>query len=57
MDSLELQTCEYNYCLLGIRVYLLITVSFPVFPFDPPGNIRKPFVFRGIQREHWEEKG
>ena len=38
-----------------------------MFPFDPPGNIRKPKetsenqrfsnVFRGIKRENWEEKG
>ena len=28
-----------------------------MFSFDPPENIRKPNVFRGIKREHWEEKG
>ena len=27
-----------------------------MFSFDPPENIRKPKVFRGIKREHWEEK-
>ena len=31
-----------------------------MFPFDPPENIRNLWfsdVFRGIKREHWEEKG
>ena len=34
---------------------LILTLLFFMFPFDPPGNIRKPFVFRGFKREHWEE--
>ena len=34
-----------------------LTLYFPMFTFDPPENIRKPLVFRGIKREHWEVKG
>ena len=38
-----------------------LTLFFSMFPFDPSENIRKPKVFydvfRGIKREHWEEKG
>ena len=34
-----------------------LTLFFPMFPFDPLENIRKPWVFREIQREHWEENG
>lgn len=45
------------------------SLSFQMFPLDAPENIRKPLiplkmsetfwfsVFRGIDREHWEEKG
>ena len=40
----------------------LLTLLFPMFPFDPPENIRKPLVlvfdvFRRLKREHWKEKG
>ena len=36
-----------------------LTLYFPMFPLDPPENIRKPSenVFRGIKSEHWEVKG
>ena len=39
---------------------MLLTLYFPMFPFDPPENIRKPKDqkgIRGIKREHWEVKG
>ena len=32
----------------------------PMFPFDPPENIRKPWfsdAFRGIKKEDWEKMG
>ena len=35
-----------------------LTLFIPMFPVDPPENIRKPWfsdVFRGIKKEHWEE--
>ena len=28
---------------------MLLTLYFPMFPFDPPENIRKPLVFRYFQ--------
>ena len=37
-----------------------MTLFFPMFPFDPPENIRTkrfPDVFRGIKTKHWEGKG
>ena len=37
-----------------------LTLFFPMFPFDPPENIRKPgfLMFSGgSKREHWQEKG
>ena len=36
-----------------------LTIFFPMFPFDPAENIRKPFLcfLSGLKREHWEEKG
>ena len=39
-----------------------LTHFFPMFPFDPPENIRKslvcfPDAFCRIKRENWEEKG
>ena len=33
-----------------------LTLSFQMFPFDPPESIRKPLVFscfQGVKREHW----
>ena len=38
----------------------VMTLFFPMFPFDPPENIRTkcfPDVFRGIKTKHWEGKG
>ena len=35
----------------------MLTLFLSVVPFDPPENIRKPEVFGGVKREHWEEKG
>ena len=34
----------------------VLTLIFPMFPFDPPENPWFSDVFRGIKREHWEEK-
>ena len=37
-----------------------LTLFFPMVPFDPPKtseNLWFPNLFRGIKREHWEEKG
>ena len=53
--------------MLRIKIYYTATISFnefiltlffPVFPFDSPENIIKPTVlcFQGDQRVHWEEK-
>ena len=40
-----------------------LTLFFPIFPLDPPENIRKtleklwfPNIFRGIKREYREKK-
>ena len=39
---------------------IILALSFPMFPFDPPENIRKPLVFLSFQecqngkKEHWE---
>ena len=38
---------------------LTLTIFYPIFSFDPPANIRNLWffdVFRGIKKEHWEEK-
>ena len=40
----------------GWKSAIILTFFFPVFPFDPPENIRFSDVFRGIKREHWEKK-
>ena len=34
-----------------------LTLSFPVFPFDPPENIRKPLVFWCFQGDQKETLG
>ena len=34
-----------------MKLFLKLTLFFPVFPFDPQGESR------GIKREHWKEKG
>ena len=41
---------NFGYFPNFVRCFL--TLSCPMFPFDPPENIRKPLVL-----EHWEEKG
>ena len=28
-----------------LKIYMSLTLFFPMFPFDPPENIRKPLVF------------
>ena len=37
----------------------ILTVFFPMLPFDPHENRKQRFsdVFRTIKRDHWEEKG
>ena len=51
---------RYEDSLLSyyFELLLFLTLFFPIFPFDPPENIRKPNfsdVFRGIKKDHWKE--
>ena len=42
-----------------LELFQPLTLYFPMFPFDPPENIRNQRfsdVFRRIKREHWEVK-
>ena len=38
---------------------MVLTLFFPIFPFDAPENIKNLWfsVFKEIKRENWEEKG
>ena len=49
-----------NRQFFQFEIFILLNPFLPVFPFDPPENIRKPLVFwyfQGVKRTHWEEKG
>ena len=60
MDSWTFISFEYAYCYMNAinffgkiprnsKKFISLTPFFPMFPFDPPENIRKPKVFLCFQ--------
>ena len=65
MWELRFQSDPYTFVISQLLSLLgkqkgTLTLFFPIFPFDPPENIRKPKViwcYQGNQRETLERKG
>ena len=45
----KLKPLNYDNFIVNEQNICVLTLFFPMFPFDPPEN-------RGIKREHWKEK-